>query len=268
MTSALAARIDGEAGTPVVLLHGLVASGMYWGGAYDALARRHRLVVPDLLGFGHSPRPPSGYGPDDHVGALLTCLDDLDVSEPATVGAHSLGDLIAIRLAATHPDRVSSIIAFGPPLYADRQSALAHVGGTSLMGRLFALPGKTAEIACRWVCDHRALSAKLAVLTHPGLPPPIAADGVQHTWESYSETLDRVILASEAPAWLADVTHPVQLIAGDHDRVVDHQFLRRLVAGHDKVSADFWGGGHDLPLARPGECVEAIERMTAASSSP
>src|ERR1700730_5572678 len=96
MTSTLAARIDGDAGSPVALLHGLVASGMYWGGAYDTLARQHRLVVLDLLGFGRSPRPPSGYGPDDHVRALLTCLDELEVSEPATVGAHSLGSLIAI----------------------------------------------------------------------------------------------------------------------------------------------------------------------------
>lgn len=84
-TSTLAARIDGDAGTTVVLLHGLVASGMYWGGAYATLARRHRLVVPDLLGFGRSPRPPSGYGPDDHVRALLARLEELDVSEPDTV---------------------------------------------------------------------------------------------------------------------------------------------------------------------------------------
>jgi pimeloyl-ACP methyl ester carboxylesterase len=266
-TSTLAARIDGEAGSPVVLLHGLVASGLYWGGAYGALARHHRLVVPDLLGFGRSPRPPSGYGPDDHVGALLTCLDELDVSEPVTVGAHSLGSLIAIRLAAIHPERVNSIVAFGPPLYSDRRSAAAHVGGTSPMGRLFVLPGRSAELACRWVCDHRSLAARLAVLTHPGLPPPVAADSVQHTWESYSETLTRVILANEGPEWLADVTHPVRLIMGDHDHVVEHRFLRRLAAEHDNVSAAMWHGGHDLPLADPGDCVRAIKRMTSASTA-
>jgi pimeloyl-ACP methyl ester carboxylesterase len=142
----------------------------------EAHGRRHR---PDLLGYGRSPRPASGYGPNDHVRALLTCLDERDVSEPATICGHSLGGLIAIRLAATHPDRVNGVVAFGPPLYPDRQSALAHVGGTSPMGRLFVLPGRTAEIACRWVCDHRAVAAKLAVLTHPGLPPSVAADGVQ-----------------------------------------------------------------------------------------
>ncbi len=258
VTSSLAARVIGESGSPVVLLHGLVASGIFWGASYDALARQHRLVVPDLLGFGRSPRPTSGYGPDDHVRALLACLDDLGVTEPATIGAHSLGSLIAIRLAATHPDRVSGIVAFGPPLYRDRRSARAHVAGTGPMGPLFVLPGRTAQIACRWVCDHRALSAKLAELTHPGLPPAIAADGVQHSWDSYSETIDRMILANEAPTWLSQVRCPVRLVAGDRDRVADHKFLGQLPLIVDGVAVETWSGGHDLPLAWPRECAHAI----------
>jgi len=261
-TCTLAARVKGTEGAPIVLLHGLVASGLYWGSAYDVLAENHRLVVPDLLGFGRSPRPPSGYGPDDHVRALLACLDELNIVEPVTIGAHSLGTLIALRLAATHPERVASIVGFGPPLYRDRPTALARVGRTSPMGRLFVLPGQTAERACRWVCDHRAIAGRLAVVTHPGLPPPIAADGVQHTWESYSETLERVILAADAFSWLAEVTHPVRFIAGDRDRVVDVAFLRLLEREYTNLSIELWPGGHDLPLAFPLDCRQAIGEAT------
>ena len=66
-TTALSVRVLGDTGPPIVLLHGLVASGVFWGGAYDRLADHHRLVVPDLLGFGRSPRPASGYGAADEV---------------------------------------------------------------------------------------------------------------------------------------------------------------------------------------------------------
>lgn len=259
-TSTLAARVRGDRGDPVVLLHGLVASGLYWGATYDRLGSDRRLVVPDLLGFGRSPRPPSGYGPDDHVHALVTCLDELGVTEPATIGAHSLGSLIAIRLAATLPDRVANIVVFGPPLYSDPVSALRHVGGTSAMGRLFILPGRTAEVACRWVCEHRDMAACLAVLTHPGLPAAIAADGVQHTWESYSETLERVILTAEPGAWLSEVACPVTVVVGDSDRVVDHDHLSQLAARHPHLSVETWEGlGHDVPLALPQRCLEMIE---------
>lgn len=269
-TSALAARTLGEQGSPVVLLHGLVASGLWWGGAYDVLARRHRLVVPDLLGFGRSPRPTSDCGPDDHVGALLTCLDELGISEPVTIGAHSLGSLLAIRLAATHPDRVAGVVAFGPPLYADRRAALAHLGAAGPMGRLFVLPGATAHVACRVICRHRGVAARIGVLTHPSLPPPIAADSVQHTWASYSQTLERVILAAEGRDWLTAVHSPVRLIAGDRDRVVDHHFLSRLPGEVDGLTVDVWAGAHDLPLVRPRDCVEAIAQMAgiAVDSRP
>jgi pimeloyl-ACP methyl ester carboxylesterase len=201
------------------------------------------------------------------VRALLGCLDELGVTEPATIGAHSLGALIAIRLAAMHPDRVRSVVAFGPPMYPDRQSALAHVGATSPMARLFVLPGPSAEIACRWVCNHHDLSVRLALLTHPGLPPRIASDALQHTWESYSETLERSILASEAPTWLPHVRSQLRLIAGDHDPVVDSDFLARVPSIARHATVESWAGGHDLPLARPTDCVTAIEHAAAQASS-
>lgn len=263
-TSSLNVRLLGDTGSPILLLHGLVASGLYWGGAYDRLADHHRLVVPDLLGFGRSPRPASGYGPDDHADAVSACLDDLGIEDPVVIGAHSLGTLVALRLAAVHPERIHAIVAFGPPLYPDAATARAHVAATSPMGRLFVLPGRIAENACRWVCDHRTLAARLAVLAHPGLPRAIAADGVQHTWTSYSQTLQLVILAAEASTWLDQINCPVHLVAGDHDPVVDHAYLRRLTNEHRAIELTEWPGRHDLPLSRPTDCVA----LMAAATSP
>jgi len=264
-TATLSVRALGDSGRPVLLLHGLVASGIFWGGAYDQLADHHRLLVPDLLGFGRSPRPASGYGPDDHGAAVLDCLDDLGIDEPVVIGAHSLGALIALRLAATHPERVLAIVAFGPPLYPSAGAARAHVSATSPMGRLFVLPGHTAETACHLVCDHRTLAAHLAALTHPSLPPEIAADAVQHTWASYSQTVQRVILSAEAATWVAHVVCPVHLVAGDHDPVVDHVYLRYLAELHPHVDLHELPGQHDLPLIHPDECMTMIE--TASSSA-
>ena len=258
-------RVNGETGTPIVLLHGLVGSSNYWGAAYDTLASHHRLIAPDLLGFGRSPRPASGYGPDDHAAGVLAALDELDVREPAALVGHSLGVIVALRLAATEPTRVASVVGFGPPLHADRDMAIRHVGGTGPMGRLFVLPGPTAELACRWVCDHREIAGRLAVLTHPSLPRPIAADSVQHTWQSYSETLERMILSAEAPLWLPAVQCPVQLVVGHRDSVVDRAFLRAVARANHHVDLLEWHGGHDLPLSHADECVEVIERSALSA---
>ena len=258
---ALTVRTTGDAGSPVLLLHGLVASGVFWGAAYDALAARHRLVVPDLLGFGGSDRPEHGYGPDEHVQALVRCLDVLGVEEPVAIGAHSLGCLVALRLAATHPERVSRVIGFGPPIYKNPADARARVGASGPMARLMALPGPVAQVACGWVCRHRSIAARLAVLTHPRLPSAIASDAVQHTWTSYSKTLGGVILDADALGWLDAIDVPIVFIAGDHDPVVDHDLLVFLGETRPGITVHTWIGEHDLPLVEAERCAAAIARF-------
>lgn len=252
----------GDTGSPVLLLHGLVASGVFWGAAYDGLAEHHRLVVPDLLGFGHSDRPDHGYGPDDHVDALIGCLDALGIDEPVTIGAHSLGCLIALRMACSHPRRVAGVVGFGPPLYADRAGARARIGASGPMARLFALPGPMAELSCRWVCNHHDIATWLAMLTHPRMPAAVAGDALEHNWTSYSQTLTKVILDAEGAEWLAAIHTPVQFVAGDRDRVVDRGFLVHLRATH-RVAVQIWPGRHDLPLVQPGRCATTVADFVA-----
>ncbi len=223
--------------------------------------------MADLLGFGRSQKPPTGYGPDDHARAVIGCLDALEIDVPMVVGAHSLGSLVAIRLAATFPDRVRAVVAFGPPIYPDPATARRRVARTGAMARLF-VASPFAHAACLWVCGHRALAARLSVWSHPRLPAPVAADGVAHTWVSYSETLQRVILAAEAQRWLDDITVPVHLVDGRSDRVVDLSFLIALAASHALVDVDVWPGGHDLPLAQPARCAALIEAVGAALAEP
>ena len=254
----LAVRTLGDHGPPVLLLHGLGGSERSWGSTYDTLATDRRLVVPDLLGFGHSAHPARGYGPDDHADAVIACLDVLGVTEPVTIGAHSLGSLVAIRIAAAHPGRVRSIVAFGPPLYSDRRMATRHIAGSGPMGRLVVLPGPFGHLICAWMCRHRVLAGRLAVWGAPDVPAAIAEASVDHTWASYSQTIQRVILDAQAGTWLESVTIPVRLIAGTDDPRVDLAYLQKLATTHPRVTLDVWPGAHDLPLVHTDRCTSAI----------
>lgn len=245
-------------GPPLLLLHGLVGSGRFWGDAYDVLARDHRVIVPDLLGFGGSDRPDFGYGPDEHADAIVEALDDLGVTEPVRIGAHSFGTVLALRLAVRDPQRVVNVTAFGPPLSRDRAAAKLRIGAASPMAKLFVLPGSIAQRTCEWVCAHRDAFAKLAQLSHPRLPPELAADAVEHTWRSYSQTLDRCLLTGEPAADLRAARLPIRLVAGDHDRVVDHDFLRQIVAERPDIGFEVWDGDHRLPLTAPDRCIAAL----------
>lgn len=248
-----------------MLLHGLAGSGRYWGGAFDRLAGGRRLVVPDLLGFGRSDTPVAGYSPDDHAREVVTALEELGVERAATVGAHSMGVIVALRMAILRPDLVSAVVGFGPPIYADRSSARRRIGRSGGLARLATVTGPLAEASCRWVCDHRDLASRLAQWTHPGLPPEVARDGVAHTWHSYSQSLEQVILSARAGSWLPSVQASVHLVAGRSDRIVDRAHLADLASHQSGLVLETWEGGHNLPLSQPDRCAALIAQVADRS---
>ncbi len=256
----LHARVVGGGGDSVVLLHGLAASNRYWGAKFDALAEGGRLVVPDLLGFGSSPRPAVDYGPDDHADAVAATLVELGVDAPALVVAHSTGCLVALRLAARYPDLVAGIVGFGPPLYPDADAARARLTSLGLLSRLFALDTPISRRLCAWACcAHPEVAARLAQLFRPDLPVAIARDGVRHSWTSYYGTLHNLVLSGDAATWLADITVPVHLVAGADDGVPDPAFLHDLAGTHPSVSVAVWtDADHDEPLVNPDRCIAEI----------
>jgi pimeloyl-ACP methyl ester carboxylesterase len=155
----LAARVLGAAGAPVVLLHGQAGSGRYWGAAWDQLATQHRVVVPDLLGFGASPRPDSSYDAEAHADAVLSCLDELGIGDPALLVAHSMGCVVALRLATRAPDRVAAVVAFGAPIYRDAESAWNR------LGKQGSSPG-----CSRWTPPWPRPCTALSAVVHRGWP--------------------------------------------------------------------------------------------------
>ena len=257
----------GESGPVVLLLHGLAASGGYWGASYDGLGAVSRLVIPDLLGFGASPQPAHGYGPDEHVDAILDCLNQLGLGgEPLIIGAHSLGVLVALRLADRRPGLVLGIAGFGPPVYPDRSTARQHLGRLGAMAQLSTVDEQVAHALCAWVCAHRRAAGVLARVLMPALPGPIAAAGVDHSWPSFSETLERVILSGEARAWIDGITTPVEFVIGADDRAMDVPYLQELAASHSNLNLRIWPEtGHDLPLTRSVDAVDVLFALINAN---
>lgn len=100
------------AGEPVVLIHGFTRSAATWAtsGFTADLARDHRVIALDCRGHGRSGRPadPTAYG--SHMADdVIRLLDRLNVDAAQIVG-HSMGGRIALRLAASRPDRIRSAV--------------------------------------------------------------------------------------------------------------------------------------------------------------
>jgi pimeloyl-ACP methyl ester carboxylesterase len=194
----LRVRLLGDPGRSVVFIHGLGASLRYWGTAYDEFAERARLVFVDLLGFGGSQKPAAArYDIAAHAERIADTLLEFGAERPLLVG-HSTGGIVAMALAA-HESQETAVIAFGAPIFASEDIARRHLRKLGLMERLMADRSPWAHRLCAWLCDHRELSRALAPLFAPALPPPVASDGVDHIWESYSGTFESLISKADLP---------------------------------------------------------------------
>ena len=111
----LAATDDG-AGIPVVLLHGLGASGRYVVMGSKHLQRSgHRAIAYDARGHGSStPAPaPDAYGYEELSADLDAVLDGLGL-ERAVLAGSSMGAHTILRLALDKPERVAGVVAITP----------------------------------------------------------------------------------------------------------------------------------------------------------
>lgn len=98
-------------GEPVVLLHGFGGSSFAWRLVTPALARRYRVIAPDLNGFGWTQRPKDvgAYTYAGQAEMVLGALRQLGVERFHVVG-HSYGGGLALWLAGRHPERVRSVV--------------------------------------------------------------------------------------------------------------------------------------------------------------
>ena len=119
----IAVREAGQ-GSPLLLLHGFGDSCATWSAVLPRLARHHRVIAPDLPGFGGSGPLPDGPMLDVLVGAVADLREALGIAGPAAVIGNSMGGAVALRLALDRPDLVSRLVlvdaaglAVGVPLW-------------------------------------------------------------------------------------------------------------------------------------------------------
>ncbi|MCA9662541.1 MAG: alpha/beta fold hydrolase [Myxococcales bacterium] len=111
-------RIAGpEDAPPLVLLHGNVSSSIFWSETIAAMAADHRVIAPDLRGFGDTERAAvdATRGLRDFTDDLEALLATLGVDgKPVHMVGWSLGGSAAMRYAIDHPQAIASLTLIAP----------------------------------------------------------------------------------------------------------------------------------------------------------
>lgn len=196
-------------GTPLLLLHGFDSSFLEFRRLAPLLCGDHTLLIPDLYGFGFTPRPLDGtYGPEGVLAHLEAILDRL----PASVGVigASMGGAVAMELARRRPTQIHRLLLLDPaglggvprPLPA----ALAALGA-----RFLALPWVRRGL-CRSAFADPATSVGAAELEIASLH--LQCPRWAESLASFAGTGGFAGCGAPLPP------QPIQVLWGDQDRVL------------------------------------------------
>lgn len=105
-------------GPPLLMLHGFDSSFLEFRRLAPLLAPDNQLFIPDLHGFGFSPRPQGAeQGPEAvlaHLEALLEVVASRSGGGPVGLIGASMGGSVAVELARRLPERVSRLLLLAP----------------------------------------------------------------------------------------------------------------------------------------------------------
>jgi pimeloyl-ACP methyl ester carboxylesterase len=261
-------------GTPILLLHGLASSRRFWDLVVPGLAGLPVLAL-DQRGHGDSERPAGPYDRDAVAADALTALDALGVSRAVVVG-HSWGASIALRLAATAPERVLAVVGIDGGLGSARDA-----GGSREQARERLTPPRFAappeELAERlaggplgpwWTPEVAA-----ALLPLFG----IGADGLARArlpFDAHMAIVDS-LLDADHEADLRRIGCPTWLVSCEPIGPPDDWALRKAAAldrAGDLLALPRlhrWRGAlHDVPLQWPALVAGLIRAAAAELAAP
>jgi pimeloyl-ACP methyl ester carboxylesterase len=143
---------------PVLLLHGWPQHWYMWRRVIAGLGDDHRVLAPDLRGFGWTEAPGNGYDGDTFASDQIALLDALEI-ESATVVGHDWGGWATFLLGLSHPGRIErALVCNAPPPWVPSSPRLLLEAWRSWYALGAALPGLGPLLARRFL-PRRILSS-------------------------------------------------------------------------------------------------------------
>lgn len=267
----------GGSGQPMVLIHGLGGMHLNWMAVGDRLAQHHRVVAPDLIGFGTT--PPAGRRAT--VGANLLALrrfvEEIGGGEPAILVGNSMGGLLAGFLAAENPELVDRAVLVDPACPNPRFEGVSAIV-VAFFAALMA-PGVATRYLrrrSRQMGAEGIVKATLAAVCADSsrIDPELVQAHVRmaerrlasmpwsdHALVEAARSLLRVLLQTRRYyERMGRIRPPALVITGSEDRLVPLAAVRGLVARCPNLELEvIQGVGHVPMMEAPDRFVHALE---------
>lgn len=251
---------QGASADPVLLVHSSGLGSRQWRRLAEALAPKHRVIVPDLVGYGES--SPVALGERFHFAIDLLLIERLidHLGVPVHLVGHSYGGFLALLAAQHRPALVRSVAVYEPVSFGILRSERDEAALASL-GTIGTEWPTTAEGVERWLEDF------IAYWNGPG------------AWQQLAEPM-RATFRATAPKVIGEVTTlgedrtpleayaslamPVLLMGSETSTLAaDHVLagLERTITNVRRVRIE--GAGHMGPITHAAKVNEVVVSFLA-----
>jgi abhydrolase domain-containing protein 6 len=248
---------DSGTGPALILLHGMFGDHLDWLPVLAELSVTHRVIAPDLPGFGDSAKQGLRYDPDLFIAALDQIFDECKLSS-ATLAGNSFGGQIAMLYALERPERVDRLVLVNPGgFYRYSQTERAFTLARMPVEWLRSVSGNTFHCLFEPLFFRATPDTEAYVRKQEAKPErpdwPEMASAAVHSMDLHTELcfLDR----------LREFRCPVLILWGQNDHVLP------IAQGRTAIQAFRQGQlieiphcGHMPQLENPRRVIEEIRR--------
>lgn len=243
--------LDLGQGDVLLFVHGFPLDGRMWRRQAEAFMASHRVLVPDLRGFGQTPLQAGveKVTMDEFARDLASLLDALGVAEPVTLVGLSMGGYVALAFWKRYPQRLNRLALVHTRAAADSPESAKgrHETATKVMAEGLAVL-------------ERAMLPKLLPET---ATPAVLMETKQMIHASSREgaaaALRGMAQRSDFRAELPSIGIPTLVLAGEHDGIATPTEMAetaKAIPGSSFVTLP--GVGHLSPLESPTEFNSAL----------
>lgn len=255
---------------PILLLHGFGASIGHWRKNLGVLSQEHTVYALDLLGFGASQKAIASYNVNLWVEQVYEFWQTF-IQEPAILIGNSIGSLISLTAAASHPEMVRAVAAISlpdpaaqteaipPPLLPFVETLQNIIASPLLLRPIFYLVRKP-KIIRRWVklayANPDSVTDELVEI----LAGPPSDRGSARAFCILFRIMGSSKLGPSVKAILPSLEIPILLIWGQQDRLIPPSFAKpeRLMQYNSHLKlVELENAGH----CPHDECPERVNQL-------
>ena len=231
--------LSGNSESIILLLHGFAFSVEIWESNIHELSKNHKVIALDLLGFGLTDKPKGKQKIEDFPLFVFEFLKKMSIQKVHIVG-HSMGGLIATKMAELHPEVIESLVLLGSAGFSKNIPMHFRIFSLPFIGEMFVKPNKRGLMSAlrKNTYVKSAVTPKLAdKLFEFSLHPEMGPTLLKITRTAVDFFGFKGFIIRNIKKDIHKLTMPVLIIWGKEDSIIylDHAYVANRLIKQSKL---------------------------------